>query len=274
MGAEPLPEIPPPPHRALAPCASPEEIAFFRENGFLRVERITTDEELAWLTVVFDRLFAEGGPFPGACFDLARPYESAGDDLLPQVLFPERRYPEIRRTLWYQNGRRIAAALLGAEPDALESWGHLILKPARRGHETPWHQDEAYWEPDRRYRALGLWLPLEGASVESGCLHFVPGSHRLPVLPHRHLYDDPSVHALLAPEVDGTGGVPVPVPAGGATFHHSRTLHYAGPNRTHRHRRACATEFQLPPEPCAAPAERPWLAAGREAWARRRLDPR
>jgi hypothetical protein len=89
-----------------------------------------------------------------------------------------------------------------------------------------------------------------------GCLHFIPGSHRRPIEPHRHIGDDPAVHGLhVAPGVDTSGGVPQPIPAGGATFHHQRTMHYAGPNATGSDQRACATEFQLPPADAAVYAK-------------------
>ena len=128
-------------------------------------------------------------------------------------------------------------------------WGHMILKPARRGHETPWHQDEAYWTADHSYAAVGAWMPLDDASIESGCLHFVPGSHLGPVLSHHHIGHDPSVHGLEADDADTTNEVAVPIPPGAATFHHPRMLHYAGPNTTGQPRRAYANEFQLAPVP-------------------------
>ena len=74
-------------------------------------------------------------------------------------------------------------------------------------------------------------MPLDDASVESGCLHFLPGSHRGPVLSHHHIGHDPRVHGLEADPPDTTGTVAVPIPAGAATFHHPRMIHFAGPNR-------------------------------------------
>jgi len=252
--------------------ATAEDVAFFRANGYLGIERITTDEELAWLGDLYDEVFAERrGGFRGGYFDLSRPYDAAGEDLLPQVLFPERRNPELTRTTYVRNARRIAAALLGVEEARLQHWGHMILKPPRRGHETPWHQDEAYWEPDVSYTAVGAWMPLDEASVESGCLHFVPGSHLREVLPHRHIGDDPAVHGLVTDDAEPSEGVAVPLPAGGASFHHPRTLHYAGPNLTHHPRRAFANEFQLPPVMRDVPIDKPWVDEGKKAWEARQV---
>jgi ectoine hydroxylase-related dioxygenase (phytanoyl-CoA dioxygenase family) len=147
----------------------------------------------------------------------------------------------------------------------------MILKPARVGGELPWHQDEAYWEENLAYRAIGCWVPLDPATVESGCMHFLPGSHLGGVRAHRHIDDDPNVHGLLTDDVDPSTAVPVPIEPGGATFHHCRTLHHTTPNLSDRVRRAWANEFQVEPVPVPEDEipDRPWLRAGREAWADR-----
>ena len=91
------------------------------------------------------------------------------------------------------------------------------------------------------------------------------------MLPHRHVNDDPAVHALFTePEAaDIARAVPVPVPAGGAVFHHSRTLHSSGPNTTDKPRRAWANEWQLAPAKADAVREAPWIDDYRKAWAAR-----
>lgn len=250
-----------------------DQIAAFARDGFTWVPRITTDEELEWLRTIYDWLFdGKRGAFKGGYFDLARPYDADGEDLLPQVLGPEKRFPQLLETIYYRNCRKLAAQLLGVDPSSIFGWGHMIRKPARIGHETPWHQDEAYWDTGYDYRAVGVWMPLDVASVESGCMQFIPGSHTGDVLPHSHINDDPATHGLYttAP-VDTTKAVAVPLEPGGATMHHPRMLHFTGPNTTGHQRRAYANEFQLPSTKRATPAERPWVEAGQEEWNKRDL---
>jgi len=249
------------------------QIAEFRERGFIRIDRITSDNELVWLGEVYDRLFEERvQSVPGGYFDLTRPYDSAGEDHQPQIIMPEARYRELRKTAFYRNGRFIAAHLLGVESTNLRGWGHMIRKPAITGGPLPWHQDEAYWDPAFDYVALGCWMPLDPATVESGCMSFIPGSHRGDVRKHRHLGDDPAVHALVVEDVDTSAGVPVPVEAGGAVFHHCRILHCSGSNRSSRVRRAYANEWQLDPvrRETALP-DRPWIDEGKRAWENRAI---
>lgn len=263
------------PAATLEVSLDPDQIATFETAGFISIARITTDEEIAWLGEVYDWLFAEKSrALKGAHFDLVRPYDSDGQDRLPQVLTPERRLPALKETAFWRNGRKLASQLMSVDAAVLEGWGHMIRKPPKIGEPLPWHQDEAYWDPSLVYRALGCWMPLDAATRENGCMSFIPGSHRSEVLPHRHVGDDPRVHALYTtPDPAETArAVPVPVPAGGAVFHHSRTLHASGPNTTDKVRRAYANEWQLAPEKAAATPDRPWIAEGTAAWAARKLN--
>ncbi len=244
----------------------------FRERGFTHVERITSDEELAWLGELYDAAFeARLEAVPGGYFDLARPYDSEGEDLLPQLLAPEARLRELRHTAAFRNGRRLAARLLGVDERELRGWGHMIRKPPRVGAPLPWHQDEAYWDPAFDYQALGVWVPLDPATLESGCMRFIPGSHVGDVRQHHHIDGDPNTHALETDGIDDALAVPVPLAPGGATFHHCRTVHASGPNRSERQRRAWANEFQRTPGARALAHERPWVDAGKQAWERRNL---
>jgi hypothetical protein len=113
------------------PTLDASRIDEFRECGFTHVERITSDEELAWLVEVYDHLFGERvQAVPGGYFDLARPYESEGEDRLPQILLPEAAVPALRQTAFWRNGRALAAALLDADAERLRGWGHMIRKAA------------------------------------------------------------------------------------------------------------------------------------------------
>ena len=103
---------------------------------------------------------------------------------------------------------------------------------------TPWHQDAAYRPPP--YHGGTAWLPLDPATTESGCLEYLPGSHRGPVLKHvvhgHHFVAEPqgvdaAVNCLLS--------------IGDASAHNCLTVHRAGANRTSRPRRAFAVVFQV-----------------------------
>jgi hypothetical protein len=245
------------------------ETDFYARNGYLAVQRVTTDEELEWLREVYDALLAmpPTGYLDGI-FDLSRPYGTTDTPKLGQLLMPERIVPQIRQTVMWKNARRIASRLLRMPQAKIESWGHLIFKGANSLAETPWHQDEAYWDVTKDYNALGSWLALDKVDTNNGCLWFVPKSHYGDVLPHMHGGNDPKVHVLQFSEpVDTSAGIPVPLDAGGMTFHHARTHHYSGINKTDRVRRAWANEFQTTPVLRDKPKHYPWWEAGKSALA-------
>jgi len=242
------------------------EIEFFRENGFLVVERITTDEEIAWLRRIFEFIFSdEYAGRPGSPLDRSGtpgPGEQAAQ--LTQAFFPEMYFPQILQTQFRRNAKRYAAALLDVAEQDLSSWGHMIQKKPG-GRAASWHQDHAYWQPEFDYCALGVWLPLHDVTTEMGAMQFIPGSHRRGLLAHRH-EDEPKYNVLTVKErIDTSAAVPCPLKMGGATFHHSETLHYTAPNSTRETRLAFPMEFQLAPVRRQKPESMPWVEEFRVA---------
>ncbi|MGE0624150.1 MAG: phytanoyl-CoA dioxygenase family protein [Pseudomonadales bacterium] len=242
--------------------------ARFRRDGFLAIEKVTTDAELEWFRARYDELL-ENGPGTGfldGIYDVTRPYGTSGPPELGQLLAPERFVRGLAKTLVFRNARRLAAGLLDVPEEALEVWTHLIFKPPHSAAITPWHQDEAYWDVHLDYLSVATWLPLDDVDEDNGCLWYLPGSHTGEVRRHRHQGGDPAVHILEVDEPLDTGArVPVPLSAGGLVLHHPRCLHWAGGNASTRTRRAWGIVCQTAPVPRAVPADRPWWHEGRAA---------
>ena len=238
-----------------------DQIAFYRENGFLAIDAITTAEEVSRLRGVYDRLFEQkAGREEGNQFDLAGTDEEGKPAALPQILNPRKYAPALADTLYEANARAIARQLLGQ--DSQMAGDHAIFKPAGSGAPTPWHQDEAYWEPNVNYHSLSVWMPLQEATLENGCMVFVPGSHRQEIAPHQSIGGDTRVHGLeLLDAVDEAKTIACPLPAGGATFHDSRTMHFTGANRSTVPRRAYILIFSAPTTPREDGRRFPWNEA-------------
>ncbi|MGH7145223.1 MAG: phytanoyl-CoA dioxygenase family protein [Planctomycetota bacterium] len=227
-----------------------EQIAFFHENGFLSVPSISTPEEIERMKAAYDKIFAErAGRDEGNQFDLGGTDEENKQAALPQILNPKKYHADLNNTLAEANARAICKQLLGETCDGGGS--HAIFKPARYGAPTPWHQDEAYWNPALEYNSVSVWIPLQEASLANGCMQFIPGTHRWEVQPHHHINNDPRIHGLEADAgfYDASKAVACPIPAGGCTIHPSRTFHYAGANNSDISRRALILGFGLPTKP-------------------------
>jgi ectoine hydroxylase-related dioxygenase (phytanoyl-CoA dioxygenase family) len=237
---------------------SQDQISFYQREGYLALPQITKADEVRWLRGIYDRLFAaRAGREEGNQFDLGGNDEEGTEAKLPQILSPARYAPELSDGQFRANAMTIARQLLG--PEAIPQGEHAILKPARVGPETPWHQDEAYWGADVEYNALSIWIPLQEATIENGCMWFIPRSHRQEVLPHHCINHDPRIHGLELDEVPPMEqAIGCPIPAGGCTIHHNRTMHYAGPNRSDEPRRAYILGFGTPPKKRSAPRDFYW----------------
>ncbi|MES2356165.1 MAG: phytanoyl-CoA dioxygenase family protein [Pseudomonadota bacterium] len=238
---------------------SKEQIQSFHTNGFLTIEAISPPEEIAVLRDVFERLLKTRAGFnEGAQFDLVGGGEESSVPKLLQILNPINYAPELRNTFFRINAIAIAKQLLGEE--ASPFFEHAILKPARSGRPMPWHQDEAYrFEPDFEYKQLGIWMPLQPATLENGCMHYIPGSNHREVLPHRSANNDPKIHALeCCGDFNPADAVACLIPAGGCTIHDGRTLHYSGQNHSDAPRWAYILDFDLPPARRTEKRDFPW----------------
>ena len=65
----------------------------------------------------------------------------------------------------------------------------FFAKPAQNGKKTPWHQDGQYW-PIRPLSTCTVWIAIDDATVENGCMQFIPGSHRDKRLMKHYQNDD------------------------------------------------------------------------------------
>jgi ectoine hydroxylase-related dioxygenase (phytanoyl-CoA dioxygenase family) len=242
-----------------------EQVDAYRRDGYLTLGQISPPDEVEKLAAIYDRLFQQqAGRADGNQFDLGGTSDDGKQQVLPQILNPVRYAPELAYGLFRANALAIARQLLG--PAAHAHGEHAIFKPPFHGAATPWHQDEAYWNPALAYDALSVWMPLQPATTENGCMQFVPGSHRGEIVPHHSINHDPRIHGLEVDEPPAdAAAVRCPLPPGGCTVHHNRTLHYAGPNRSDVPRRAYILVFGVPPTPRAVAQDFPWQRAQQAA---------
>ena len=227
---------------------SSEQIEAFHRDGFLSVPQISTPEEIEMMREAYDRIFSsEVGRADGNKFDLAGDGEEGKTQTLPQILGPEQYAPELWDTQARANALHIVRQLFG--PQMAVQGSHAIFKPAQHGATTPWHQDEAYWNPDFEYQSVSVWMPLQDVDEENGCMQFISGSHQSEILAHQPIGNNPKIHGLeLSPEANADVSNPTicPLSAGGCTLHPSRTLHFTAANNSLRPRRAFIMIFGAP----------------------------
>jgi ectoine hydroxylase-related dioxygenase (phytanoyl-CoA dioxygenase family) len=236
------------------------DVARFYEQGFLSLSEFASADEVEDLRRLVPPLFAQqAGRAEGSYYDLVTHDADDAKRLLPTIINPHHYSPELRRLKLQSRCLEVARQILG--PSALPAFQHAILKPAHEGSETPWHQDEAYRFDDKfAYDQLSIWIPLQPVTLDNGCMVYLPKSHESGVLAHRSFRNDRQIQAIeCTADFDRSAGVACPMPAGGATLHHGRTLHYASPNRTDKARYAYILVFESTPRALDAPRDLWWL---------------
>jgi ectoine hydroxylase-related dioxygenase (phytanoyl-CoA dioxygenase family) len=228
-------------------------------DGFVSIERIATDEDVARIRRILETLFERQAGFAeGAYFDFLSADDKGDTFVLPQLLDPRSFAPELVKTEFFREASKIARAILG--PQARFAADHALKKPALIGGMTPWHQDEAFQSHDHLRNEISIWMPLQAVDRSNGCMSFIAGSHHGDILPHRSLQGDARIHALeCIGGFDPEEAIECPIPAGGCTIHTSRTLHASAPNISGSPRFAYVLIFHAPVASPIQRTVRPWL---------------
>jgi phytanoyl-CoA hydroxylase len=124
-------------------------------------------------------------------------YESGYD---PATLSPEQREfyirkymdfvpdsPALRAAAMNRRLHRLLDQLLGTERVLFQEMA--LVKPPRIGSEKPWHQDASYFRVTDPSLIVGVWIALDPALRQNGCMEVIPGSHLHGGVPHEHEND-------------------------------------------------------------------------------------
>ena len=219
----------------------PADIARFNELGYFAMEGLLSPIEVADCKAAISDLIARKDELGDQIwvqeepvFEQGRAATADGD--------PELRVRKLARFL-KANGRLAAAArhprLMGLL-DQLIGPGHrliqdmALMKPPFKGSEKPWHQDNAYFDWTPLDGILGVWIALDEATVENGCMQIIPGSHLEGPVPHYHVRD-----CQLADQgVDVERIEVVPLTPGGVLFFAGLIHHGTPANQGASRRRA------------------------------------
>jgi phytanoyl-CoA hydroxylase len=134
-------------------------------------------------------------------------------------------------------------SVIGPNVKAMQSM--LFIKSEGKPGQA-WHQDE-FFIPTRDRSLTAVWIALDDATIENGCLWVIPGSHRRGVIYPARDQDDPrfdcTTEAYDFPYSD-EDAVPVEIPAGTAVIFNGYLLHRSLQNSgKHGYRRALANHY-------------------------------
>ena len=217
---------------------SAEQVEFYHEHGYLAGIRILDDDQLAALREELVALVDPAHPGHDLFYEFNANESADPQKILFHALGAWRIKPGLHDLLWHPAFVVPAAQLLGG---AVRFWhDQIFYKPAHHGGIVIWHQDYSYWTRTTPMAHVSCWIGLDDSTRENGCVHYVPGSHRWPLLPRASFANDmdavldsltPAQHAEFKP-------VAIELKAGECSFHHPLMVHGSYANNTARPRRA------------------------------------
>lgn len=106
----------------------------------------------------------------------------------------------------------------------------VVFKSESITFASPWHQDWHYWHGAHKY---SIWVALDDATIDNGCLKLFPGSHKSAIVHDGDASDGHGFGNRLRPDaVDESLAITAELEAGGAVFFHDLTLHASHPNKS------------------------------------------
>lgn len=216
-----------------------EQVEFFHDQGYLSGIRLFEEEQIEELRNELTEFFKSDHDGN----ELWHEYHSneSGDPnrVLFHALGAWRLRPAFHDILWNPAFLVPASQLLGG---SVRFWhDQLFCKPAKHGGNVAWHQDYSYWTRTKPMAHLTCWTGLDPATVDNGCLQYIPGSHNWDLLPITGLAGDmDAIKDVLNEEQweQFQNPVAIELEVGCCSFHHPLMVHGSKENRTEIPRRA------------------------------------
>ncbi len=221
--------------------------SFYESEGYLVVEELFGEEELAGVRgrvdeIVADPACAPDGVSVGREGDTVADKNDteAGKDAVRGMAFLVRFDPVFQAFARQPRLLELVRGLLGPRVKVFRD--QMLLKPPG-GQAKPVHQDQSYFRVRPEGDLVTAWVALDAATVENGCMCYIPGSHRYGIFavtsdPERPVHHIPDTRGIELREM-----VRCTVPAGSVIFHHGCTLHSSDVNRTETWRRAVILHY-------------------------------
>lgn len=260
---------------------TPAQLDFFQTQGYLILEDVLEPAAFAPLIAEIDAIVDRA----------AREAHSRGElsDLHAGLSFS-------RRLIQVQSQLADPAALLGQLKGKLKTEGmfHIMTQPglldivesiigpeilvhpqynlrAKLPNQdvtvVPWHQDLGYLKPDAEGTFMvNFWVPLVDATVENGSLEIIAGSHRAPLIGHRHGMGPGANFKGITDEHLPTGErVPCLLKAGGVVVLQHKTIHRSIPNNSDHIRWSLDLRYSDPAMPSGRDYMPGFIARSRSA---------
>lgn len=134
-------------------------------------------------------------------------------------------------------------------PDLMIWSAEFFIKEPQTRHIVGMHQDLTYWGLGETSDQVTAWIALSPSTRASGCMDFVAGSHKNPIMPHNDTFSETNLLSRgqeLAVDVPDADKTAIELQPGQMSLHHGLTVHGSGPNRSDDRRIGFAIRYLNP----------------------------
>lgn len=203
---------------------SPEAIAFYQKNRFIKLKNVLDAETLAYYGDRISQKVAELNTNDKP-LDQRDTYGKA----FLQIMNLWRQDPVIKEFVFSKRLAQIASELM--QVDGVRMYHDQALYKEAGGGITPWHADQYYW-PLNTDKTITAWIPLQAVPLEMGPLEFSAGSHVIVEGRELAIGDDSEVKIQQKLRVTDFKHVIEPFDLGEVSFHSGWVFHRAGANQS------------------------------------------
>ncbi|GAB3423557.1 phytanoyl-CoA dioxygenase family protein [Niabella aquatica] len=224
-----------------------DQVLFYKENGFLIIEDFLDATELEeWQSAVMNAIEERNGvKIPGKSIQVGMEdgiNEDVGyfSKVFDQLLNLWQTSEAVKKLMLDPRLGKMAAEL--AEVDGIRIWHDQALVKRPWANPTSWHLDTPFWSFSDR-RALSIWVALDDATAENGCLYFIPRSFKETTFENKGIGKNMDGIFSVYPQFSKTPSFSAKMKAGSCSFHNGLTIHGAGANMTNGYRRAMTCAY-------------------------------
>ena len=227
------------PEEWMSYALSVEQVAHFKEHGYLKGVRILNDRQIGKLCEELEEMVDPNHTGKEFFYEYHSNESENSEEVLFHALGAWRVRPAFHDLLWNPAFLMPAYQLLGSDFRLFHD--QLFSKPAKHGGVVAWHQDYSYWTWTTPMSHLTCWIGLDDSTTENGCMYYVPESHNWGLMDKKPIAGDMDAirDSLTSEQVKQFDNkIPVEVKRGEASFHHPLLMHGSYVNRSERRRRA------------------------------------
>lgn len=201
---------------------SPDDVAAYQRDGFIAVPHLYSAEQMLDWKRLIQGVLDEEKKAVGDAWNLTASGVRVWN--APAI------HPAMLAAMKDDHVTPILRQVIGSNVEFLSA--KAVFKNDTTSFASPWHQDWFYWEGTNK---VSVWIAMDDATPENGCLKLIPGSHKK-VFQKTVNEENAFTQRIDDDQLKGLPVQTMSIERGGAVFFHDLAVHSSYPNTVKKDR--------------------------------------